>query len=87
MSERQESTDALLSFSYQLPIAPGYFYLKVENEVVTEDYHICSSIKSDCRNMGPIKKIKYLKTYVHILPPKASLVLTSEHAQGVLGDA
>lgn len=87
MPERQESTDALLSFSYQLPIAPGYFYLKAKNKVVTEDYRICSSVRSDWRKMGPIKEIKHLKTYVHILPPKANLVLTSVHAQGVLGDA
>lgn len=80
MPERQESTDALLSFSYQLSIAAGYFYLKVKNKVVTEDYCICSSLRSDWRKMRPIKEINYLNTYVHILPPKANLVLTSEHA-------
>lgn len=64
MLERQESTDALLSFSYQLPIAPGYFYLKVKNKVVTEDYHICSSLRSDWRKMEPIKEMKYVKMYL-----------------------
>lgn len=35
MPKRQESTDALLSFSYQLPAASGY--IKAKNKVVTED--------------------------------------------------
>jgi len=87
MPERQENTDAQLIFSYQLQIAPGYFYLKEKKKVVTDDYCICSSLRSDWRKMRPIKEIKYLKTHVHILPPKANLVLTSEHAQGVLRDA
>lgn len=33
MPKKQESTDPLLSFSYQLPAASGYFYLKAKNKV------------------------------------------------------